>query len=260
VVDTVLGAGSLSSDAARSDTVLGPDASLLILRSATETSPAVATRSSEWGPRRLGMSPADSSSNGGVPSSRVAAVRSGGTSSGSESRREATIEGLTVALSGLRRGAAALKAENHQLRGEVGQLRRNGVVSPPEFGRLVEIAVPTGARAPGAARRVVAHCLSRLVTPGILDATQLLVSELVTNSVRHAELDTRDTVLMRIYVAAESLRVEVENPGAAGVVALHRPDREVGRGFGLQLLELVATRWGVRRARSTTVWFDMARA
>jgi anti-sigma regulatory factor (Ser/Thr protein kinase) len=177
----------------------------------------------------------------------------------SERRREATIEGLTVALGRLRRGAAALKAENHELRAEVGQLRHSGAVSLPGFGRLAEIAVPTGSRAPGAARRVVAHCLSRLVTRRILDATQLLVSELVTNSVRHAELDARDSVLVRIYLAAASVRVEIENPGAAGVVALHPPDLRAGRGFGLPLLDLVATRWGVRRGQSTTVWFDMGR-
>ena len=208
------------------------------------------------------MPPPDSSSNGGVPPGRLAGVRqtgSGVTSDPSERRREATIEGLTVALGRLRRGAAALKAENHQLRAELGQLRHSAVVSRPEFGRLAEIAVPTGSRAPGAARQIVAHCLSRLVTLGTLDATQLLVSELVTNSVRHAELDERDSVLVRIHLAAESLRVEIENPGVAGVVALHRPDLQTGGGFGLQLLELVATRWGVRRGQGTTVWFDMAR-
>jgi anti-sigma regulatory factor (Ser/Thr protein kinase) len=229
------------------------------------------------------MPPADSSSNGGVPSSRLAGVRRAGsevTSDAPERGREATIQGLTVALGRLRRGAAALKAENLQLRGEVGQLRHSGVVSLPAFGRLAEIGVPTGSRAPGAARQVVAHCLSRVVTPRILDETQLLVSELVTNSVRHAELDERDIVLVRIYLGAESraelderdivlvriylgaesLRVEIENPGAAGVVALDRPDLQAGRGFGLLLLELVATRWGVSRGMSTTVWFEMARA
>jgi anti-sigma regulatory factor (Ser/Thr protein kinase) len=210
------------------------------------------------------MSPPDSSANGGVPSSRLAGIREtgpSGTSGAPEQRgREATIEGLPVALSKLRRGAAALKAENLQLRAEVGQLQHTGVVPVPEFGRLAEIAVPASAKAPGAARQVVAHCLSRLVTSAILDGARLLVSELVTNSVRHAELDPIDHVLVRVYLAAESLRVEIENPGAAGVVALHRPDLEAGRGFGLQLLELVATRWGVRRARSTTVWFEMARA
>jgi anti-sigma regulatory factor (Ser/Thr protein kinase) len=126
--------------------------------------------------------------------------------------------------------------------------------------RLAEIAVPTGSRAPGAARQVVAQAISRLVTPRILDDTQLLVSELVTNCVRHADLAARDSVLVRIHLAADSLHVEIENPGAAGVVALHRRDLQAGRGLGLELVELVAARWGVRRGRSTTVWFDMARA
>jgi anti-sigma regulatory factor (Ser/Thr protein kinase) len=170
------------------------------------------------------------------------------------------MEGLTVALGRLRQGAAALKAENHQLRAEIVQLRDSDGVSRPEFGRLAEIAVPTGSGAPGAARQVVAHCLSRLVTPRILEQTQLLISELVTNSLRHADLRGDDSVLVRIYLHAESLRIEIENPGAAGVVALQRPDLVAGRGFGLQLLELVAARWGVRRGQSTTVWFDMARA
>jgi anti-sigma regulatory factor (Ser/Thr protein kinase) len=215
------------------------------------------------------MSPADGSSNGGVPSSRRARVRhagSDGSAGDSGPEEEATIEGLTVAVRRLRRGAAALKAENHQLRVEVGELRtamqarHSSVASLPAFGRLAEIAVPTGSGAPGAARHVVAHCLARLVPSRIVEQTQLLVSELVTNSVRHGDLEEHDTVLMRIYVAADSLRVEVENPGAAGVVALDRPDVRGGRGFGLQLLERVASRWGVSRGQTTTVWFEMARA
>jgi anti-sigma regulatory factor (Ser/Thr protein kinase) len=218
------------------------------------------------------VSPADSSSNGGVPSGRPAQMRHAGSGvisaepSPHDRRREATIEGLTVALGRLRRGAAALKAEHHQLRAEVGELRTavrgrdSGVGSLPEFGQLAEIAVPTGFNAPGAARQVVAHCLAQLVASRIMDDTQLLVSELVTNSLRHGKLDERDAVLVRVYLAAEALRVEVENPGAAGVVAMSSPDLQAGRGFGLQLLELVATRWGVSRAKSTTVWFELARA
>jgi len=69
-----------------------------------------------------------------------------------------------------------------------------------------------------------------------------LVSPLVTNTVRHADLDERASVLLRIHLAAENLCVEIENPGAAGVTALQRPDLQAGRGFGLQLLERIATR------------------
>lgn len=59
------------------------------------------------------MPATDSSSNGGAPSTR--AVDGG---------REATIEGLTVAVGQLRRGVAALKAENRELRAEIARLER----------------------------------------------------------------------------------------------------------------------------------------
>jgi hypothetical protein len=134
------------------------------------------------------------------------------------------------------------------------------VASLPEFGRLAEIAVPGGFRAPGAAREVVAHCLAGLVAPPVLHATKLLVSELVTNGLRHGGIDECDAVLVRVYIAAEMLRVEVENPGTAGVVSLTGLDLETGDGFGLQLVQLAASRWGVSRGHSTTVWFEMARA
>ena len=128
------------------------------------------------------------------------------------------------------------------------------------FGQVAEIALPTGRGAPRAARQVVDDCLSPLVAPPILDDARLLVSELVTNSVRHAGLGEDDAVLVRILLAAQALRLEIENPGTAGVIAAGSPDREAGRGFGLQLLEVLANRWGVSREQSTRVWFEMTRA
>jgi anti-sigma regulatory factor (Ser/Thr protein kinase) len=196
------------------------------------------------------MSRAVNSANGGAPF---------------DHRREATIDGLTVALSRLRQGVTALKAENQHLRAEVRELRtavqggNNGEASLPEVSRLAEIALPAGSTAPRAARQFIAHCLARFLVSPILHDTQLLVSELVTNCLRHGDLGERDAVLVRIHLAAEILRVEIENPGTAGVVALKSPDPRAGRGFGLQLLELVATHWGVSRGHNTTVWFEMAR-
>jgi hypothetical protein len=218
------------------------------------------------------MPPAGSSSNGGRPAGQLARVREAGSrlesadARGAERRREATIEGLTVALGRLRRGAAALKAENHQLRADVAEARRaasdgrrrEGVLR--DAGKLAEIAVPAGARAPRAARIVIAHCLAGLVAPRILRDAQLLATELVTNSVRHAELDDRDGVIVRVYIAADVLRLEIENPGIAGVVASQDPNTEAGQGFGLHLLDRLAARWGTSRDHSTNVWFEMARA
>jgi anti-sigma regulatory factor (Ser/Thr protein kinase) len=161
----------------------------------------------------------------------------------------------------LRRGVAALKAENRQLRAEIANLRtplQTRHAAADEFGELATIVLPAGSGAPGAARQVIAHCLLRLVTPEILQETQLLASELVTNSVRHGDLSERDTVLVRISLASDCLRLEIENPGTAGVVASNGSAPRAGRGYGLQIVDRVATRWGVSRGQSTSVWFEMA--
>jgi anti-sigma regulatory factor (Ser/Thr protein kinase) len=180
---------------------------------------------------------------------------------------QTTIDGLTVVLRKLRRGAAALKAENHQLRAEIAGLRlaasdqQSGDAPSPALGKLAEIALPAGSSAPGAARTVVRHCLSGLTAHRILHDAELLVSELVTNSVVHGELGAGDTVLVTIYVAADALRFEIDNPGTAGAVARTRPVQQprIG-GFGLELVQLLAARWGVSRNRSTTIWFELGRA
>jgi anti-sigma regulatory factor (Ser/Thr protein kinase) len=176
-------------------------------------------------------------------------------------------EGLTVALGRSRRGAAALKTENHKLRAQISELQgetpsRRGDDTPiHQFGMLAEIALPTGSGAPGAARMVIAHCLTGLVSHHILSDAQLLVSEVVTNSLRHGELSEGDTVLVRVYVAAESVRLEIVNRGSAGVVTARTPDHgSSGGGFGLDLVDRLTASWGVRRNGGTNVWFEMARS
>jgi anti-sigma regulatory factor (Ser/Thr protein kinase) len=203
------------------------------------------------------MPATDSSANGGAPSARAA--RPGD--------QDGTIERLTVAVGKLRRGAAALNAENRELRAEIAGLereaagRRRGDVPIRELTRLAEIVLPAGPRAPGAARVVVDHCLCGLVTQRVLQDAVLLVSEVVTNSVDHGEVGAGDSVLVIIYLATDTLCLEVQNPGVAGVVAASREGREAGKGgFGLDLVDLLASRWGVIRNTNTSVWLEMARA
>jgi anti-sigma regulatory factor (Ser/Thr protein kinase) len=184
----------------------------------------------------------------------------------SQRPQDATIEGLIQAVRELRRGAAALRAENRGLRAEIAQLRpagrehRRREAPMQAFGRLAEIGLPACVSSPGAARIVVAGCLRGLVRPRIVEDAKLLVTELVTNSLLHGELDERDAVLVRVYLAADALRLEVENSGIAGVVASDTADPKAGRGLGLQVLERLVTRWGVTRDRNTTVWLEMNRA
>jgi anti-sigma regulatory factor (Ser/Thr protein kinase) len=203
------------------------------------------------------MPATDSSSNGGAPSALAARPTD----------PDGTLERLTVAVGKLRRGVAALKAENRELRAEIAGLereaagRRSGDVPIRELTRLAEIALPPGPRAPGAARVVVDHCLCGLVTQRVLHNAELLVSELVTNSLDHGDLGAGDSVLVSVYLATDRLRLEIQNPGVAGVVAANRESRESGHGgYGLDLVDLLVSRWGVIRNTNTRVWFEMGRA
>ena len=63
---------------------------------------------------------------------------------------------------------------------------------------------------------------------------------------------------LRLEGRRPCLHVEVANPDvAAGVPARRSPDLAGGGGIGLNLVERLASRWGVIRQPQTTVWFEL---
>ena len=111
--------------------------------------------------------------------------------------------------------------------------------------------------APTVARSAVAHALTGRVDGRVLADAELMVSELVTNSVQHAGLGADDFVRIGAAVTEGVLRLEVDNPGAAGIVAPRDPDSERS-GFGLRIVETLADAWGVSRKGTTRVWVELA--
>lgn len=89
---------------------------------------------------------------------------------------------------------------------------------------------------------------------------RLLVSELVTNAVRHANLDHGDQILLVIELVANHLRVEVHDPGGGFVPTSPSPDPARPSGWGLYLVAELADRWGVESDERTLVWFELDRA
>ena len=86
------------------------------------------------------------------------------------------------------------------------------------------------------------------------DAVRLLVTELVTNSVRYA---SGPQVRLRVAPTPDRVRVEVSDDGP-GFTGPHTPDPVNGGGYGLVLVERLADDWGVcRHEQATTVWFEM---
>ena len=185
-----------------------------------------------------------------------------------ESRRQAiVIERLGEALSTFECGARALKAENSELRAENDRLRHHRRLESRDDHRVVggepaEVAIPLDVQAPGVARSVVADRLANQVAPRVLETALLLVSELVTNSVRHSGVPDGEDVVVRVDLWRDGCRLEVEDPGRDGVIAPQPHDLLKGGGMGLSLVQMLSERWGVVRAAEgpTRVWAQLPRA
>jgi anti-sigma regulatory factor (Ser/Thr protein kinase) len=112
--------------------------------------------------------------------------------------------------------------------------------------------------APAAARAAVSAWMAGHVGETLLADAQLVVVELVTNSVRYADAPDDAVVSVRGELRADILRLEVEDGGRSGSIARREPDLQYGGGFGLHLVELLSRRWGVDRDAGTRVWAELA--
>src|SRR5262245_14892806 len=82
----------------------------------------------------------------------------------------------------------------------------------------------------------------------------LLLSEVVTNSVRHSGASPHDQVEIDLSEEDHTVHVEVRDPGPGVGIA----PGEIPRHSGLRIVEALSERWGVRHD-PTTVWFDVTR-
>lgn len=113
---------------------------------------------------------------------------------------------------------------------------------------------PNAPQAPGDARRWVRALLPSLAELD-RDTVDVLVSELVTNAHLHTEADEIWVEVTHVGNADdERVRVEVTDDGS-GEWGESAADREGGR--GLELVEMLSTRWGADHVGVTRVWFEL---
>jgi anti-sigma regulatory factor (Ser/Thr protein kinase) len=121
---------------------------------------------------------------------------------------------------------------------------------------VIELVLPPRAESVPHARRAV-DGLAASVPSHVLDDLRLLVSELVTNAVRHAGLRDDQAIVLRIEPGVASIRVEVRDDGAGFDLRAPAPG-EGGSGWGLFLVSRLADRWGMANDGVTSVWFELA--
>ena len=121
---------------------------------------------------------------------------------------------------------------------------------------LLSVRLRADRTAPRRARRALDE-LRGLVPPSAFTDLRLLVTEVVTNSVRHAGLDDDDTIEMTVRLTDGRVMVTCHDRGPG-----YRP-LETGAspaaGWGLFLVRELADRWGTDTCTGTgcTTWFEL---
>jgi anti-sigma regulatory factor (Ser/Thr protein kinase) len=120
-----------------------------------------------------------------------------------------------------------------------------------------ELRLPAETIAPALARAGV-----RGAAPDLPDRTAadlaLLLTEVVSNAVRHASTAPGDEILIRLF-ADGPVRVEVVDHGPGFERLTQAPSEGPhASGWGLYLLESIASTWGVEQgSEGTIVWFEL---
>ena len=118
-----------------------------------------------------------------------------------------------------------------------------------------------GALAARQARRAVREQLRDALSERRLDDVELLVSELATNSVRHAGLDEAGEISLEADVEDSCVRVRLCDPGAGfGETPPEPSPPEEAGGYGLVLLDRLSDRWGTQQNGGFCVWFEVERS
>jgi anti-sigma regulatory factor (Ser/Thr protein kinase) len=113
--------------------------------------------------------------------------------------------------------------------------------------------------APAAARGALGP-LRGAVDDETLESTSLLVTELVTNAVLHADLrEEEDWIDLKVEVSEDLVRAGVADRGSGFARPPPEPQVEDPSGWGLFLVSSLADRWGIERGRETLVWFEIDR-
>jgi anti-sigma regulatory factor (Ser/Thr protein kinase) len=135
------------------------------------------------------------------------------------------------------------------------KIRRRGVER--HGGAGLRMRLGSGPDAAAQARRAIMRLRADLDAP-LLETMRLLVTELVTNSVRHTDADN---LTLRVAIGRTAVLTEVTDDGPLFDPKAIETSGSHDTGWGLFLVQRLAHTWGVTQDNgSKRVWFELRRA
>jgi anti-sigma regulatory factor (Ser/Thr protein kinase) len=116
----------------------------------------------------------------------------------------------------------------------------------------LSVDLPRTPQAPFLARRALDE-LGAEVEPSVLPDVRLLVSELVTNSVKYGG---DGPVRLEVKAEGDRLRAEIIDQGVGFTPVKRGDDLDKVGGWGLHLVQELTSDWGTYEG-STHVWFEI---
>jgi anti-sigma regulatory factor (Ser/Thr protein kinase) len=116
----------------------------------------------------------------------------------------------------------------------------------------LSVDLPRTAQAPSLARRALDGFADQ-VDPDVMPDVRLLVSELITNSVKYGG---EGPVRLEVTASDDRVRAEIIDQGIGFTPVARGDDLEKVGGWGLHLVEQLTTDWGTHEG-STHVWFEI---
>jgi anti-sigma regulatory factor (Ser/Thr protein kinase) len=136
----------------------------------------------------------------------------------------------------------------------------NSILTEEEITAVTE-RIAGGPAAAARARELLSDTLADAISGESMHDVLLLTTELITNAVRHADVDEGRTLELTVLAEPQRVRVAVTDPGGTTSPHVQDVDVTIPGGMGLFLVEQISSRWGSERAAggSTQVWFELPR-
>ena len=123
------------------------------------------------------------------------------------------------------------------------------------MGAVIEDRLPAEPKAPAQARNLVRELE---LDDETRQNVELIVSELVSNSVKHTGDGAQRMVRLKLECLPEGVQGEVCDDGGGFDWEPHDPQLSEPGGLGLMVVDHLAENWGIKQNSVSCVWFECA--